>query len=45
MTSGMVEEWLRWFEAQLAARKVVLLTDNFSAHKAAVATINSGAQL
>ena len=41
MTSQIMEEWLRWFDNKMTGRKVVLLMDNFSAHEAAMQTINS----
>jgi DDE superfamily endonuclease/Fission yeast centromere protein N-terminal domain/Tc5 transposase DNA-binding domain len=43
MTSLIMEDWLRWFDIQMALRqrKVVLLMDNFSAHEAAVENIQN----
>lgn len=41
MTSEIFEEWLRWFDALMIHRKVVLLMDNFSAHESAVKAINN----
>jgi hypothetical protein len=42
MTALIMEEWLRWFDEQMAlrGRKVALLMDNFSSHETAVATIH-----
>lgn len=36
MTGMIMVEWLRWFDRQMAGRKVVLVMDNFSAHQSAV---------
>ena len=36
MTSVLFEQWLRWFDNQMAGRRVVLVMDNFSAHRVAV---------
>ena len=41
MTSQIIEEWLCWFDKKMTGWKVVLLMDNFSAHEAAIQTINS----
>jgi hypothetical protein len=43
MTATIMEEWLRLFDNQMACRKVVVLMDNFSAHEAAISTMNSSA--
>lgn len=43
MTVKIFEEWLRWFDNQMVDRNVVLLLDDFSAHKSAVKTINHSA--
>jgi hypothetical protein len=36
MTTGIMVDWLLWFDKQMRGRKVLLLMDNFSAHVAAV---------
>ncbi|KAI0995678.1 hypothetical protein K3495_g12501 [Podosphaera aphanis] len=36
MITGIMMEWLLWFDRQMVGRKVILLLDNFSAHEAAV---------
>ena len=41
MTGVLMEQWLRWFDNQIAGRKVVLIMDNFSAHQAAVDAIQA----
>ncbi|KKA17805.1 hypothetical protein T310_8250 [Rasamsonia emersonii CBS 393.64] len=41
MTSEIMKEWLRWFDMRMTGRQVVLLMDNFSAHEAAIASINA----
>ena len=41
VTAAIFEEWLRWFDQQMAGRKVVLLLDNFSAHVAAYNELSS----
>lgn len=41
VTSHIFQEWLRWFDASMVHRKVVLLMDNFSAHESAVKAINN----
>jgi len=41
MTGSIMEEWLRWFDSKMQGQKVVLLIDNFSAHKSAVELIKS----
>lgn len=41
MVTGIITEWLKWFDNIIAGRKVILLLDNFSAHKAAVAELNT----
>jgi hypothetical protein len=41
MNQKIFAEWLRWFDNRMRGRKVALLMDNFSAHEAAVKTINS----
>jgi hypothetical protein len=45
MTSEIFEDWLRWFDASMRHRKVVLLLDNFSAHESAVKAINNSLPL
>lgn len=35
MTGSIFSEWLKWFDAQMAGRRVLLLLDNFSAHERA----------
>ena len=39
MVSDLMVEWLRYFERHIGNRKVLLLMDNFSAHKLAVELI------
>ena len=39
MISDLMVEWLRWFERHIGNRKVLLLIDDFSAHKVAVEII------
>lgn len=36
MTGSIFIDWLRWFDNQMNGRKVILIMDNFSAHKVAV---------
>jgi hypothetical protein len=36
ITTGIMVDWLLWFDKQMCGRKVLLLMDNFSAHVAAV---------
>lgn len=36
MTTSIFCEWIKWFDCQMAGRKVVLLMDNLSAHTAGV---------
>ena len=36
MTAVIFIEYLRWFDAQMAGRKVLLLVDGFSAHKSGI---------
>jgi hypothetical protein len=43
MNNEIFEKWLRAFNRQMAGRKVVLLMDNFLAHKLAVKTITASA--
>jgi hypothetical protein len=40
MNSVLFKEWLRFFDQQMAGRKVALFIDNFLAHKSAVREIN-----
>ncbi|KAJ5098831.1 hypothetical protein N7532_005832 [Penicillium argentinense] len=42
MTSQIFERWLRWFDNAISGRKVVILLDHFSAHKAAFEQIDEG---
>ncbi|WBW72409.1 ARS-binding protein [Schizosaccharomyces osmophilus] len=39
MTTSIMEEWLRWFDARMEGRKVLLLLDNFIAHGRAIENI------
>ena len=41
MTGPMFEEYLQWFDTQLAGRKVCLLIDQISAHGAGIIFLNS----
>lgn len=41
MVTGIMVEWLRWFDNLMAGRKVILLLDNFSAHECAVAELEA----
>lgn len=41
MFTGIMVEWLKWFDIMMAGRKVILLPDNFSAHEAAVAELEA----
>jgi hypothetical protein len=41
MLNGIFLEWLRWFDNEVSGRRVLLLMDNFSAHTAAVATLEA----
>lgn len=41
MVTEIMVDWLRWFDRQMAGRKVILLMDNFSAHEAAVSELNA----
>jgi hypothetical protein len=41
MVTGIMVEWLRWFDNLMAGRKVILLMDNFSAHECAVAELEA----
>ncbi|KAF2702388.1 DDE-domain-containing protein [Pleomassaria siparia CBS 279.74] len=36
MTYAIMVEWLRWFDAKMAGRRVLLLLDSFSAHEKTV---------
>ena len=36
MTTVIMLDWLTWFDKRMSGRKVLLLIDGFSAHKAAV---------
>ncbi|EPX72531.1 ARS-binding protein [Schizosaccharomyces octosporus yFS286] len=46
MTTSIMEEWLRWFDARMEGRKVLLLLDNFIAHGRAIENIRlSGSDL
>ena len=42
MTGAMFEQYLQWFDRQMAGRKVCLIVDEFSAHKAGVRFLYSG---
>ena len=39
MTTVIMLEWLTWFDKRMHSRKILLLIDGFSAHKAAVRTL------
>ena len=39
MTGKIFREWLIWFNLQMTGRKVLLLIDGFSAHKAGIALL------
>ena len=39
MTTVIMLDWLTWFDKRMHGRKVLLLIDGFSAHKAAVRTL------
>ncbi|KAI0998774.1 hypothetical protein K3495_g9422 [Podosphaera aphanis] len=41
MNTEIMIEYLKWFDKEMAGRNVVLLMDNFSAHKAAFEFVNS----
>jgi hypothetical protein len=41
MVTGIMVEWLRWFDNAMSGRKVILLMDNFSAHEAAVSELEA----
>jgi hypothetical protein len=41
MVTGIMVDWLKWFDSQMAGRKVILLLDNFSAHTAAVSELEA----
>ena len=41
MVTEIMSEWLRWFDNQMAGRKVILLLDNFRAHESAVAELEA----
>jgi hypothetical protein len=41
MTVAVMVEWLHWFAEQIGDRQVLLLMDNFSAHKAALDTFRA----
>ena len=43
MTGVMFEEYLRWFDRQMAGRKAYLIIDEFSAHHAGVGFLRSNA--
>ncbi|CAB50967.1 HTH CENPB-type domain-containing protein [Schizosaccharomyces pombe] len=46
MTTAIMEEWLRWFDACMEGRKVILLIDSYTPHLRAVENIrNSGNDL
>ena len=42
MTTVIMLDWLTWFDKRMQSRKTLLLTDGFSAHKAAVRTLMNG---
>ena len=42
MTAAMFEQYLRWFDRKMAGRKVCLLVDEFSAHKAGLGFLRLG---
>lgn len=44
MVTGIMVEWLKWFDNIMACRKMILLLDNFSAHEAAVAELEAMSQ-
>ena len=39
MTTVIILKWLTWFNKRMHGRKILLLIDGFSAHKAAVETL------
>ena len=39
MTTVIMLKWLTWFDKRMHSRKILLLIDGFSAHKAAVRTL------
>ncbi|EPY51118.1 hypothetical protein SPOG_05336 [Schizosaccharomyces cryophilus OY26] len=39
MTITIMEEWLRWFDAKMEGRKVLLILDNYDVHRLAVDSI------
>ncbi|KAI1006555.1 hypothetical protein K3495_g1668 [Podosphaera aphanis] len=41
MNTEIMIEYLKWFDGQISGRKVILIMDNFSAHKAAFEYLNS----
>jgi hypothetical protein len=41
MTTEIMVDWLRWFDQQMSGRKVLLLMDNFSAHLAAINSLEA----
>lgn len=42
MRTDVFERWLRWFDQQVAGKRVLLLMDNFSAHLAVTEAITRG---
>lgn len=41
MTGPLFQEYLRWFNLQMAGRKVLLLLDGFSAHRAGITLLET----
>ncbi|KAI1000685.1 hypothetical protein K3495_g7512 [Podosphaera aphanis] len=41
MNTEIMIEYLKWFDGQISGRKVILIIDNFSGHKAAFEYLNS----
>ncbi|KAI0998405.1 hypothetical protein K3495_g9790 [Podosphaera aphanis] len=42
MNTEIIIEYPKWFDGQMSGRKVILIMDNFSAHKAAFEYLNTG---
>ena len=45
MTGELMIEYLKWFDQQVAGRRVLLIMDNFSAHESAVRLLEENNQL
>ncbi len=39
MTDHIIDEWLEWFDHQMAGRTVLLMMDNFSAHEVGLSSV------